>query len=113
MQRIIALQSLIGITEIVYNQSYPAVHSFGVLSDPSTKYAGWHAVGKTAYTVLPDFIPNAVFSGTTYQNAFPADISGQGHGQFLVMETATVPLPAVLWLFGFGLLGLIEVARKS
>lgn len=112
VQAVSSLQSLIGITQVTYNQSYPSVQSIGVLSDPSTQYTGWHAVGIIAVSQLPNYIPNLVFTGTQYYNGFPSDLSGQGHGQFLVRETSQVPLPATAWLLGSGLLALFSRQKR-
>lgn len=111
VQAMTTLQALIGVTQITYNHSYPSVQSLGVLSNTSTQYPGWNAVGTVSITQLPDYIPYAVFSGTQYYNGFPADLSGQGHGQFLVREISQVPLPPTMWLLGSGLLALIT--RRS
>ncbi len=47
---------------------------------------------------------------------FRTIITGAVDGQeqlFLIQETAVVPVPAAVWLFGSGLLGLVGVARRK
>jgi hypothetical protein len=45
--------------------------------------------------------------------AFTKDWSYNGTGSYLVHDTQVVPVPAALWLFGSGLLGLVGVARRK
>ena len=40
------------------------------------------------------------------------DLTSEIYGHFLVKDTAVVPVPAAVWLFGSGLIGLIGIARR-
>lgn len=44
---------------------------------------------------------------------FTKDFSHAVAGSFLVREVSAVPIPAAVWLFGSGLLGLVAVARRK
>lgn len=46
-------------------------------------------------------------------DAFPTSSYGASYGIALVREASPVPVPAGVWLFGSGLLGLIGVARRK
>jgi hypothetical protein len=48
-----------------------------------------------AIAIIVYFIPNTLF------------------GDFTFSAAAVVPVPAAIWLFGFGLLGLIGIARRK
>jgi len=42
----------------------------------------------------------------------PLNVNGRPVASFLVSELTAVPVPAALWLFGSGLLGLISIAKR-
>ena len=57
---------------------------------------------------------------TSFYNAdgavvVPADQSNTNNGHYLVTseQVGVVPVPATVWLFGSGLLGLIGVAKRK
>jgi len=51
-------------------------------------------------------------SASTNPYTLPSDYNDSKVGSYLVSST-TVPLPAAVWLFGSGLLGLIGIARRK
>lgn len=67
--------------------------------------------GVPGYVTAPGgvFDPNAIGN---YQ--FAIQVSGGGFNlETVAMEVQTVPVPAALWLFGSGLLGLVGMARRK
>jgi len=65
------------------------------------------ADGSAAFTIADDL---ATFGG--YANLVGAPISVANIGTSVTIGTAVVPVPAAVWLFGSGLLGLVGVARR-
>lgn len=70
--------------------------------------------------LLPDEGSNFFFfdtSATNYAKTASFDLTGTGlgpiSGQFAAYSPSAVPVPAAVWLFGSGLLGLIGVARRK
>jgi len=68
--------------------------------------------GNNAVLVIVDKVTGAAtwVSDISCQSLLPWDCYGF---KSLAIETSVIPLPAALWLFGSGLLGLIGVARKK
>ena len=46
-------------------------------------------------------------------NSFLLDLADDGNGGYLTTSTAVVPVPAAIWLFGSGLIGLVGFARRK
>ena len=65
--------------------------------DAATLYGGAGAIG------------GVILSATGFTGDFTSDFVGTGSA---VSDVAPVPLPAALWLFGTGLVGLIGVGRR-
>ncbi len=55
---------------------------------------------------------NGSSDGGTYNNYF-ASSEADGNGAFPSITTSAVPVPAAVWLFGSGLLGLVGLARRK
>ncbi|BAZ94969.1 hypothetical protein TspCOW1_32210 [Thiohalobacter sp. COW1] len=66
--------------------------------------------GETLYGIYAATIDLSGFSGTF--SGVRLDISGASAVPSLLGTTAPVPVPAAVWLFGSGLLGLVGVARR-
>jgi len=68
-------------------------------------------------TGVPGFItaPGGVFDPNAIGNyQFAIQVSGGGFNlETVAMEVQTVPIPAAVWLFGSGLLGLVGIARRK
>lgn len=69
--------------------------------------------------LLPNESSNFFFfdtSATNYAKTALFDMTGTGTGpisaQFAAYSPAAVPVPAALWLFGSGLLGMLGIARR-
>jgi hypothetical protein len=59
-----------------------------------------------------DYLFNVFLSGADYINGVPTSPSFHYSWSFTVASTV-VPVPATVWLFGSGLMGLIGVARRK
>ena len=80
---------------------------------------GIHVLGAARYDV--DYpadghtVDDTIVFGPDYTNSstpYPEDNPHVYIGTYLV-RTSAVPVPAAVWLFGFGLLGLIGIARRK
>jgi hypothetical protein len=82
---------------------------------------GLNPDGTKDVTIVEETTPGAVFHSNAfagYAFLLRADaertlelISPEGHS--IYVETAVVPVPAAVWLFASGLLGLIGVSRRG
>ncbi len=83
--------------------------SGGVLTGKLTVFGRQPTSGLPSYAVYD-------FDNETFQ-AFAASTVGEstliGEGTFVNPGAAVVPIPAAVWLFGSGLLGLVGVARRK
>ncbi|VAW74681.1 hypothetical protein MNBD_GAMMA13-787 [hydrothermal vent metagenome] len=79
---------------------------------PSENYTGFNSVQDTVvFGIFSETLDlNSLFSGTF--SGVMLDISDASAVLSLVGTTAPVPVPAAVWLFGSGLLGLVGIARK-
>ena len=92
---------------------------FGAYSDSVSFSAGTgdNPLVFTISGITGDTVNDYVNPGTGGQpNAggnFAAKISSEKAGAFLGQGTQYVPIPAAVWLFGSGLLGLVGIARRK
>jgi len=77
--------------------------SFGYAD--SSSYSMAYVYGLDFYTPGENYL---VYTGGLHHNK---SINFDGFGSFLVVKT--VPIPAAIWLFGSGIIGLIGVTRKK
>ena len=77
-------------------------------------YTGYDSVqGGIAYSIYFDTLSlNSLFGSGTFTGV-NLSIGGASAAPSLVGTTAVVPVPAAVWLFGSGLLGLVGVARRQ
>ena len=59
------------------------------------------------------YIDSGVMGSTTTLSSTVAIFDGEDYTRAAFMHLAPVPIPAAVWLFGSGLLGLIEIARRK
>lgn len=81
----------------------------------------WEAAG--GFDLTTAAWDNIDYVGLTLQNDLSATTSGVGPssawiqkkvvGSSVVVSTSPVPVPAAVWLFGSGLLGLVGIARRK
>ncbi len=76
-------------------------------------YTGYNSVQSTTFGIFYDTLSlNSLFSGTF--SGVRLNISGASAVPSLVGTiAAVVPVPAAVWLFGSGLLGLVGIARRK
>ena len=57
---------------------------------------------------------NATIYGLDYVGDFTAKADGGDpfYGTYLVRDTAAIPAPAAIWLFGTGIIGLIGISKR-
>jgi hypothetical protein len=65
-------------------------------------------IGGKLTSLAMGMVAEEVFSETA-----PLIGTGSTETPFLTIETTVIPLPAAVWLFGSGLLGLIGFARRK
>jgi len=65
--------------------------------------------GITDFSMEDVFPDNTSFDGFVAEDGFVAD----GSIDYLDTEINTIPIPAAVWLFGSGLLGIIGIARRK
>lgn len=87
------------ISDAIISVSFTGANS---ISDIASSIGGLFAVGGYVSS-LNSLSDEFLFSGT----------SGQLASVNLALETATVPVPPAIWLFGSGLLGLIAISRRK
>ena len=95
----------------IINETYPGFYDYGttgVTSTVSTNYypqydllGAYHQIGSPSTSYL------------TRTNSSLATSSSQGDAGHYLVQTSPVPVPAAVWLFGSGLLGLIGIARSK
>jgi len=86
------------------------LYSWGMYEadDGSVQYAGFDMFLDSADNV------NTTFTSTAYTiDALSRDSAYANLGVFMVRDYTVVPIPAAVWLFGSGLLGLVAVARRK
>ncbi len=81
-----------------------AQHNIGCEGDPTGVFCNWTAGG----VAFPGTALSVSFSGTANFTAYDNITFGSE-----IPEGARVPVPAAVWLFGSGLLGLLAVARRK
>ena len=60
------------------------------------------------------FAPNSIGTQNDILTAIVTDLSGNtANAQLSLTGTGVVPVPAAVWLFGSGLLGLVGMARRK
>lgn len=96
------------------------------ISGPQTgDYLASNGNGNLTLTAAPDFVlavwdtnmgggtwvgdANPVF----YGNGNSAQLTFNTSGGVLVVDVQAIPIPAAVWLFGSGLLGLVGIARRK
>jgi hypothetical protein len=108
---------------------------YGSLSGPGavffTELFSEKTSGATNEILTPNAIPNDTWQTITYNTNLGADVSGglslifkadcganvgcviDAYIDNVVIDTAVVPVPAAVWLFGSGLVGLVGIARRK
>ena len=89
------------------------------------------ASGATNEILAPNAVPTGTWQTITYSTTLGADVTGglsllfkadcganvgcniDAYIDNVVIDTAVVPVPAAVWLFGSGLVGLVGVARRK
>jgi hypothetical protein len=104
----LTIASLNGIVEVPANPG-PYTVSFGadtaaLGSTAEFELALWDLSSST-FSFVTNF--TAIVEGNWYSISF-GDVTGQIQG----VDLAPVPVPAAVWLFGSGLIGLVGVARR-
>ena len=103
--------------------SDPAIYSscyYGDCYQRSIAFFGTDPDGDHRYNlaiVSDDYalVDGSVEHGKVYLNAdlYETDMYGYSIAIALVRDVSTVPVPAAVWLFGSGLIGLVGVARRK
>ena len=96
-----AFQSLFGFSNVVNGSLY----SYGQYEDENNilRFMG---------TYLGQYSTVVGLNSTADREAYRDSTSNTGMGVYMV-RTSAVPVPAAMWLFGSGLVGLIGVARRK
>ena len=63
--------------------------------------------------IFPGITTTRIYAGVGAQNTGFASGSATVDGITALLTTTVVPVPAALWLFGSGLLGLVSIARRN
>ena len=99
-----------------------------VSSEPNPKWQNYFLVttGQTFYHVAEEFVYPDALTALSHAQSSTFTLSNSGVVSFLLTDTANldnrggmslsvnaVPIPAAVWLFGSGLIGLIGVARRK
>lgn len=100
--------------------NHPIGYNFNPLYDTALVLTpGFLAPGESISFTYAEFIPNGTIPTGTYSTVDTAFISG-GQGSVYAYHFSTndftatvVPIPAAIWLFGFGLLGLLKMANRK
>ncbi|MBW1792078.1 MAG: VPLPA-CTERM sorting domain-containing protein [Deltaproteobacteria bacterium] len=106
---------------VIPNGVWVSADSFDAPGLPS-----WHPDGTWDVTIVPEGTPGAVYHSNDfagYAFLLRADanrtlewISPEGHSDYVATDPAAyaslVPVPAAVWLFGSGLVGLFGIAAK-
>ena len=103
----------------------PIPSTVGISGPQSGDYLASNSNGNLTLTTAPNFVM-AVFDtnlggGTWvgdsnpvyYGNGNSAQLTFNLSGGVLVVDVQAIPVPAAVWLFGSGLLGLIGIARRK
>ena len=110
---------------VVFRPGHPSIPEFVDGSDLSTNVAGLiNPNGWTVTANLPpgsrditfDFTANPLSGGGesfSYYMAIQGIDSNVIGQDFTVTQTPSVPIPAAVWLFGSGLLGLVGIVRRK
>ena len=108
----INLMTFMGATQTLTNCiSYVCYQLNAWFRDPASDIPGYTPAYNLVTVVLPPPYP-AGFLETIGSYTSPSQLTnanGYTYGQFLVQA---VPIPAAIWLFGPGLLGLISIAKR-
>jgi hypothetical protein len=76
--------------------------------------AGWTSIGPTTFNIGPDVGGGVTLQFTVICGGAPTCTSDYSWDNVsITADIAAVPVPAAVWLFGSGLLGLIGVARRK
>ena len=105
----LTLADVTGIVDISANPA-PYTASFGadtaaLGATAEFELALWDSSSST-FTFVTDF--TAIVAGNSYAIEF-GSVTGEVYG----VDLAPIPVPAAVWLFGSGLIGLVGVARRK
>ena len=103
-------QQHFGFTEITNSNSTYLYYSFGIYSEEGNLRTGGIRSSKNYYGNNPSSV-FLYYNDDSDQSAI-YDNGTETTGIFLV-RNAAVPIPPAVWLFSFGLLGLVGIARKK
>ena len=103
--------------------SVPIPSIVGISGPQSGDFLASNLSGSLTLTSAPQFVL-AVFdtnanawvgdsSAVFYGNGNAVELTFNTSGQVYVVDVVPVPVPAAVWLFGTGLLGLVGVARRK
>ena len=89
----------------------PAVHTYSLIGITGLRQSS------TSHYILGAFY-NAVDGYNVYHDirdgySLPDTGAAAWYGHYLVKDASVVPVPAAVWMFGSGLLGLIGMARRK
>ena len=119
-------KSSMSVTMVGFNQAGDLVYEYGFfdneqtivwlgIKDDMVKESGSISLGR-----FPVGGPNLEVSGAfymvaeTYSNPHGTAVATNLGGLSITLTpTAVIPIPPALWLFGFGLLGLVGIARRK
>jgi hypothetical protein len=113
----IDFSGLLEITNLQVRLFNAAGNSFPVLGAPlgGTMINAWSSpvsYGPTTGTVA--VLPGSLLGAGTYVLEVRGNVVGAGGGSYSgVLNLAPVPVPAAVWMFGSGLLGLVAVRRRK
>lgn len=102
-----------GITGTIFNDGKVYIDPFSSTGD-ILEVGGWN-LSLNSLTITPSDVLTMSGTGQLYGNEFeltPVNWTFSGGSTYSMTITA-VPVPAAVWLFGSGLLGLIAVARRK
>lgn len=105
----ISMSTLSGIVEISAN---PAPYTATLQGAADNASLGATALFELALYDGTSYIPATAASPALSGNAYFVEFGPGIQGEILGVDLAPIPVPAAVWLFGSGLLGLVGVARR-
>jgi len=104
-----ALQNLVGITVV----STPQLNTFGMTSDSAALCDEPDIGCVDGAWLLRDTSDLSLTISAAGGFSIQIDQAADHFSSWLVRDTAVVPIPPAVWLFGSGLLGLVGMARRK